>query len=97
MLQHGCEEDVLHGRVEHCEGRGGVLRLAAGQALVRGLAYVGDLAVENQRGVSALADDRQQRVDKVVGVDVFGHNPKVGGGLQTASYLCNGPSAGRFL
>ena len=74
------------------EGRGGILRLAASEACVRSLANVGDLAVENQRGAGALSDDRQQRVDKVVGVDVFGHNPKVGGGLQTAPY-----SASRYL
>ena len=59
VLQHDREEDVLHGRVEYREGRGGVLRLATGEALVRGLANVGNLAVENQRGAGTLTDDRE--------------------------------------
>ena len=73
MLQHHGQNDILQGGVDSGEHAGGQLRLRAPEGGVGCFAEVGDVAVEDERGLGALAHDRQQDVEEILRVDSGGH------------------------
>ena len=71
VLQHGGEDDVLKGGVEHGECARCLSGFFAVQGRVDGLADVGDLAEKDQRGLRTLAHDGQQHVDELMRIDAL--------------------------
>ena len=69
----GTEKELLKGGVEHGEHTGGLLGMAAGEAVVGLLANVGDITVEHEGGSGALTDHRDDGVEKALGIDAGSH------------------------